>query len=71
LGRAGLRMSVYGLGANAFGARADEAASIALIHHALDHGVDLIDTTNRSPATPGVRILSETITGTALKGRRG
>ncbi len=71
LGRSGLRVSVYGLGTNAFGARADEAASTALIHHALDHGVNLIDTSNRSPATPGMRLLSETIMGTALRGRRG
>lgn len=63
-------MSVYGLGTNAFGGRADEATSTALIHHALDRGVNLIDTSNRSPATPGVRMLSETIIGTALKGRR-
>jgi len=71
LGRSGLRVSIYGLGTNAFGARADEDASIALIHHALDHGINLIDTSNRSPAIPGMRMLSETIIGTALKGRRG
>ena len=71
LGRLRLRVSVYGLGTNAFGARADEAASTALIHHALDHGVNLIDTSNRSPAVLGMRVLSETIIGTALKGRRG
>lgn len=70
LGCSGLHVSVYGLGTNAFGGRADEATSTALIHHALDRGVNLIDTSNRSPATPGVRMLSETIIGTALKGRR-
>ena len=70
LGRSGLRVSVFGLGTNAFGGRADEATSIALIHHALDHGVNLIDTSNRSPATPTMTELSETIMGRALRDRR-
>jgi len=70
LGRTGLRVSVFGLGTNAFGGRADEATSIALIHHALEHGVNLIDTSNRSPATPTMTELSETIMGRALRGRR-
>jgi len=63
LGRAGLRVSIFGLGTNAFGARADDATSIAVIHHALDHGVTLIDTANSYTNTR-----SEAIIGTALKG---
>ena len=70
LGSSGLRVSVFGLGTNAFGGRADEATSTTLIHHALDHGVNLIDTSNRSPATPTMTALSETIMGRALRGRR-
>jgi len=70
LGRSGLQVSVFGLGTNAFGGRADEATSTVLIHHALDHGVNLIDTSNRSPATPTMTDLSETIMGRALRDRR-
>jgi len=66
LGRAGLRVSVYALGTNAFGGRAEETASMAVIHHALDHGVNLIDTSNSYANTR-----SETIIGKALKNRRG
>jgi aryl-alcohol dehydrogenase-like predicted oxidoreductase len=33
LGRSGLSVSTYALGTNAFGGRADEATSIAIIHH--------------------------------------
>jgi len=65
LGRSGLRVSAFALGTNAFGGRADEAASIAVIHHALDHGVNLIDTANIYTDTR-----SETIIGKALQGRR-
>jgi len=66
LGRSGLRVSVYGLGCNSFGGRADEAASAAVIHHALDHGVNLLDTANVYTESR-----SETIIGKALKDRRG
>lgn len=65
LGRTGLRVSVYGLGTNAFGGRADEDTSVALIHHALDHGVNLLDTAN---IYTGGR--SEQIIGKAIRGRR-
>ncbi|MBM3450246.1 MAG: aldo/keto reductase [Armatimonadetes bacterium] len=65
LGRTGLRVSAYGLGTNAFGVRADEATSIAVIHHAIDNGVTLIDTANVYTGTK-----SETIIGKALKDRR-
>jgi len=58
-------VSVYGLGANPFGSRADEDTSIRIIHHALDHGVNLIDTANSY--TDGH---SERIIGKALQGRR-
>jgi aryl-alcohol dehydrogenase-like predicted oxidoreductase len=65
LGRSGLRVSVYALGCNAFGGRADEAASTAVIHHALDNGVNLLDTANVYTQSR-----SETIIGRALKERR-
>jgi aryl-alcohol dehydrogenase-like predicted oxidoreductase len=63
LGRTGLNVSVYALGTNSFGRRADEATSIAILHHAIDHGVNLIDTAN-------IYFGSEDIIGKALVGRR-
>jgi len=65
LGRSGLNVSAYALGTNAFGGRADEPTSIAIIHHALDHGVNLIDTANIYTDTK-----SEQIIGKAVRGRR-
>lgn len=44
LGRSGLKVSVLGLGTNAFGTRADRAVSIALLDRALAAGINLIDT---------------------------
>jgi len=65
LGRSGLNVSAYALGTNAFGGRADEETSIAIIHHALDHGVNLIDTANIYTNSNSERII-----GKALRGRR-
>jgi aryl-alcohol dehydrogenase-like predicted oxidoreductase len=65
LGRSGLSVSAYALGTNAFGGRADEETSIAIIHHALDHGVNLIDTANVYTNSNSERII-----GKALRGRR-
>lgn len=65
LGRSGLNVSAYALGTNAFGGRADEETSIAIIHHALDHGVNLIDTANVYTDSNSERII-----GKALRGRR-
>lgn len=65
LGRTGLRVSVYGLGTNAFGGRADEKTSIKIVHHALDRGINLIDTADRYNDGESERII-----GQALKDRR-
>lgn len=65
LGRSGLKVSALSLGCNAFGGRADEAASIEIVHKALDTGINLIDT-----ADIYVDGESERIVGKALKGRR-
>ncbi len=58
-------MSAYGLGTNPFGSRADEDTSIGIIHHALDHGVNLLDTANSYNDGQSERII-----GKALQGRR-
>jgi aryl-alcohol dehydrogenase-like predicted oxidoreductase len=65
LGRSGLKVSAYALGTNAFGGRADEETSIGIIHHALDHGVNLIDTANVYTDTRSERII-----GKAIRDRR-
>jgi aryl-alcohol dehydrogenase-like predicted oxidoreductase len=67
LGRTGIQVSPYALGAMNFGAmsNADHDDSIRIIHRALDAGINLIDT-----ADVYSRGESEEIVGKALKGRR-
>lgn len=65
LGNSGLQVSALGLGTNAFGKRADQAASIGIIHTALDHGINFIDTANIYAGSESERII-----GLALEGRR-
>ena len=67
LGRTGIKVSPYGLGAMMFGgiANADHDDCIAIIHKALDAGINLIDTADRYSQGE-----SEEIVGKALKGRR-
>lgn len=65
LGKSGLQVSALGLGTNAFGKRADQEASIRIIHTALDAGINFIDTANIYAGTASERII-----GLALTGRR-
>jgi len=67
LGRTGVRISPFVLGAMNFGSRGGTSheESIALIHRALDAGINAIDT-----ADTYSRGESETIVGKALLGRR-
>lgn len=67
LGRTGIKVSPYALGAMMFGAMGnpDHDDSIAIIHKALDAGINFIDT-----ADVYARGESEEIVGKALKGRR-
>ena len=44
LGRSGLQVSVVGLGCNNFGSRCDFEQSRAVVHKALDDGINLFDT---------------------------
>lgn len=66
LGRSGLQVSTIGLGGNTFGRYADEAGTAAIVHRALDLGINFLDTAN----TYG-RGVSEELVGKALRGRRG
>jgi len=67
LGRTGIKVSPYALGAMMFGAigNPDHDESIRIIHKALDAGVNFVDT-----ADAYSRGESEEIVGKALKGRR-
>ena len=60
-----LTVSAVGLGCNNFGMTIDEAASIAVVHAALDAGVTFFDTADIYGGTK-----SETFLGRALAGRR-
>ncbi|WP_045728669.1 aldo/keto reductase [Xanthomonas sp. GPE 39] len=69
LGRNGLRVSALGLGCMGmsafYGGRRDDASAIAVIHAALERGVNLIDTADMyGPHT------NEILVGKALAGRR-
>jgi aryl-alcohol dehydrogenase-like predicted oxidoreductase len=65
LGSSGLKVSLLGLGTNAFGTRADQEASLQIIGHALDKGINFIDTANIYTKSESERII-----GLALEGRR-
>jgi aryl-alcohol dehydrogenase-like predicted oxidoreductase len=67
LGRTGIKVSPYALGAMMFGAigNTDEDECIRIIHKALDAGINLIDTADVYSAGE-----SEEIVGKAIKGRR-
>jgi aryl-alcohol dehydrogenase-like predicted oxidoreductase len=67
LGRTGIKVSPYALGAMMFGAMGnpDHDDSIRIIHKALDAGINFVDTADRYSGGE-----SEEIVGQALKGRR-
>ncbi|HVW92253.1 MAG TPA: aldo/keto reductase [Devosia sp.] len=67
LGRTGIKVSPYCLGAMMFGpmGNPDHDDCARIVHKALDNGINFIDTADRYSAGE-----SETIVGKALKGRR-
>ena len=65
LGRTGVPVSAICLGCMNFGGATPEDESIEIIHHALDNGVNFVDTANVYS-----RGISEEITGKGLKGKR-
>ena len=65
LGNSGLQVSTIGLGTNNFGGRLDAEATALVINHALDVGINMIDTANSYGGG-----LSEEYIGRALKGKR-
>jgi aryl-alcohol dehydrogenase-like predicted oxidoreductase len=72
LGRTGIKVSPYALGAMLLGAsigNPDHDDSIRIIHAALDSGINFIDTADAYSRPP--QGASEVVVGKALKGRRG
>ncbi|HEY8474999.1 MAG TPA: aldo/keto reductase [Natronosporangium sp.] len=65
LGESDLLVSVVGLGCNNFGARIDAGRTAAVVGAALDHGINLFDTSDSYGDG-----LSEEYLGAALRGRR-
>ncbi len=67
LGNSGLEVSETGLGANSFGepGRRDYSESRDIVHAAIDHGINFVDTSNVY-----AQGLSEEYIGRALEGRR-
>lgn len=65
LGNSGLQVSAIGLGTNNFGRRLDAAQTGLIVNHALDVGINMIDTSNSYSQG-----LSEEFIGKALKGKR-
>lgn len=65
LGNSGLKVSEIGLGGNNFGWWADEPTSIAVINHAIDLGINFIDTADMYD-----RGRSEEFVGKAVKSQR-
>jgi aryl-alcohol dehydrogenase-like predicted oxidoreductase len=71
LGRTGIKVSPYALGAMLLGSpigNADHDDSVRIIHKALDAGINFIDTADAYSIPP--RGASEDVVGKALKGRR-
>jgi aryl-alcohol dehydrogenase-like predicted oxidoreductase len=67
LGSSGLVVSVVGLGCNNFGRRVDADGTRAVVHAALDLGINLFDTADIYGSPQGA---SEELVGAALRGRR-
>jgi aryl-alcohol dehydrogenase-like predicted oxidoreductase len=68
LGRSGLRVSAVGLGCNNLGGRLDHAASLRVVHAALDLGITFFDTADVYPL--GKSGMSERYLAEALGERR-
>ena len=67
LGKAGLKVSVIGVGCNQFGGVVDQARTKAIIQRALDEGINFFDTADVYGDPNGT---SEEYVGAALEGQR-
>ena len=69
LGRSGVRVSRLCLGAMGFGAGADEATSIEIVRHALDAGINFIDTADVYGRGVSEEIVGKAISSTGARDR--
>jgi aryl-alcohol dehydrogenase-like predicted oxidoreductase len=67
LGRAGVKVSVIGIGCNQFGGKVDAAGTKAVVQRALEEGINFFDTANVYGSPSGK---SEEYLGAALEGER-
>ncbi|MBE7534178.1 MAG: aldo/keto reductase [Anaerolineales bacterium] len=67
LGKAGVKVSVIGIGCNQFGGKVDKDGVKAIFHRALDEGINFFDTANVYGNPNGT---SEEYLGAALEGER-
>ncbi|MBL8111005.1 MAG: aldo/keto reductase, partial [Anaerolineales bacterium] len=67
LGKAGVKVSAIGIGCNQFGGKVDAAGTKAIVHRALDEGINFFDTANVYGNPNGT---SEEYLGAALEGER-
>ena len=67
LGKAGVKVSAIGIGCNQFGGKVDAAGTKAVVHRALDEGINFFDTANVYGNPNGT---SEEFVGAALEGQR-
>ena len=67
LGKAGVKVSAIGIGCNQFGGKVDAAGTKAIVHRALDEGINFFDTANVYGNPNGT---SEEFVGAALEGQR-
>lgn len=63
VGNSDLTISVVGLGCNNFGGRLSRADSLAVIHAAIDHGIDFFDTAPSYAAGQSEALLGEALVG--------
>ena len=63
LGRTGVKVSPLCLGTMMFGRSANEKDSIAIIHHALDHGINFVDTANAYSGGTSERYVGKALGG--------
>ena len=63
LGRTGVKVSQLCLGTMMFGRSASEKDSIEIIHHALDHGINFVDTANAYSAGTSERYVGKALAG--------
>lgn len=67
LGKAGVKVSAIGIGCNQFGGKVDKDGTKAVVHRALDEGINFFDTANVYGNPNGT---SEEFVGAALEGER-